>query len=126
MSSWAYLDENHNVIVTDDMKKTALENGQDRTVAIEKAGDYSVSTVFLGLDHGWDGVPMWFETMLFGAGPLDQTCERCTTWNEALVMHQRGVKKALRASRLTKLDEAIKNLSIVFSEFATTEEDSVE
>jgi hypothetical protein len=43
-----------------------------------------VSTVFLGLDHGWgdDEDPLLFETMVFG-GPNDQDCIRYTTWAEA-------------------------------------------
>lgn len=31
-------------------------------------GGRVVSTVFLGLDHGWGGKPLLFETMIFGRG----------------------------------------------------------
>lgn len=55
-----------------------------------------VSTVFLGLDHGWgDGPPILFETMTFG-GPHDGDCERYSTWNEAVVGHERAVRDAKR------------------------------
>lgn len=117
MSDWAYLDKDHKVVVTTDMEKSSVSRATK--VGYEKAGDYSVSTVFLGLDHGWDGVPMWFETMLFGSGPLDNHCERCTTWDEAVLMHQRGIKKALRGSRLSAMDNAIKTLTQTFNDFAT-------
>ena len=49
-----------------------------------------VSTVFLGLDHGWDGKLKLFETMIFG-GPRDQEQERCATWDEAVEQHARIV-----------------------------------
>ena len=48
---------------------------------------FMVSTVFLGIDHGWgDGPPILFETMCFG-GPLDQDQNRATTKEQAQVMH---------------------------------------
>jgi len=38
-----------------------------RTVAVDATPDGRVSTVFLGLDHGWDdGAPVLWETMIFG------------------------------------------------------------
>lgn len=52
-----------------------------------------VSTVFLGLDHGWgEGPPILFETMVFG-GPLDQEMERYCTWDEAVAGHERWVQR---------------------------------
>lgn len=56
-----------------------------------------VSTVFLGLDHGFgDGPPILFETMVFrGEGDLaDEYQERCSTWEEALLMHERAIAYA--------------------------------
>lgn len=50
-----------------------------------------VSTVFLGIDHGWHGKPMWFETMIFG-GKHDEYTTRCETWDEALEMHKLAVQ----------------------------------
>lgn len=52
-----------------------------------------VSTVFLGMDHGWgDGPPILFETMVFG-GPWDSDCERYCTWVEAEAGHAATVAK---------------------------------
>jgi hypothetical protein len=52
-----------------------------------------VSTVFLGLDHGFgEGPPMLFETMVFG-GPLDQEMHRCSTWEQAETMHKAMVER---------------------------------
>lgn len=59
----------------------------DRTVDKTEIGDARVSTVFIGLDHSWDGGrPLLFETMVFG-GPLDEEQERCSTWDEAVQQH---------------------------------------
>lgn len=53
-----------------------------------------ISTVFLGLDHGYgDGPPILFETMIFG-GPHNEDQERCSTWEEAEAMHARMVERA--------------------------------
>ena len=46
-----------------------------------------VSTVWLGLDHSYDGgPPLIFETMVFGGG-LDLEMERYSTEAEALAGH---------------------------------------
>ena len=58
-----------------------------RRVARTQRDTFMVSTVFLGIDHGWgDGPPILFETMCFG-GPLDQDQNRATTKEQAQVMH---------------------------------------
>jgi len=59
---------------------------EERIVAKTKIGDIEVSTVFLGLDHSYNGKPLLFETMIFG-GPLDQEMDRYTTWDEAVAGH---------------------------------------
>jgi hypothetical protein len=54
--------------------------------------DVSVSTVWLGMDHGHDGgVPVIFETMVFG-GDHDNYCERYTAETEAYAGHNRVVE----------------------------------
>lgn len=46
-----------------------------------------ISTVFLGLDHSYDGgPPILFETMIFG-GPHDGYQVRCSTFEQARAMH---------------------------------------
>ncbi len=51
-----------------------------------------VSTVFLGLDHGFDGDgPILFETMVFG-GAHDGEQDRYQTWGAAVSGHQRMVR----------------------------------
>ena len=54
-------------------------------------GDELVSTVWLGMDHGWgEGAPVIFETMIFH-GPHDQWQDRYTTEEAALAGHKRVV-----------------------------------
>jgi len=61
-------------------------------------GQVKVSTVFLGVDYCCDeGEPMLFETMVFG-GPLDEECERCSTWEAAEQMHDKWVEKVKQAT----------------------------
>lgn len=59
-----------------------------------------VSTVFLGLDHGFHptdgGTPILFETMIFG-GEHDQYQERYATWEEAEEGHKRAVAMCFEA-----------------------------
>ena len=66
---------------------------QENGVAKTDVGDVSVSTVWLGLDHGHGGgPPVIFETMVFG-GPLDGEQERYSTEAEALAGHAAMVER---------------------------------
>lgn len=67
----------------------------DRHVGIDHVTDACrVSTVFLGLDHGFGrGDPVLFETMIFG-GPLDGEMERYSTYDQAERGHAEAVTKA--------------------------------
>ena len=61
----------------------------NRTVRKEPVGNVDVYTMFLGLDYSFGGgKPLLFETMVFG-GPLDQECDRCSTWEAAEQMHEK-------------------------------------
>jgi len=71
----------------DDLYKWAawFERG-NRRVAETSIGDVRVSTVFLGMDHGWGDRVMLFETMIFG-GEHDQEEWRYATFDEAEAGH---------------------------------------
>lgn len=59
--------------------------------------DIKISTVFLSLDHSFEGEkPLLFETLVFG-GELDGERVRYSTWEEAEKGHEIMVKKALNA-----------------------------
>lgn len=64
-----------------------------RTIIKTICGDVEVSTVFLGLDHSFEGKkPLLFETMVFG-GPNDGIENRYSTWRQAESGHVEIVKK---------------------------------
>lgn len=62
----------------------------DRHVASTKEGDVWVSTVWLGIDHGFGrGPPIIFETMIFG-GDRDGDQWRYSNLDDALEGHRRA------------------------------------
>jgi hypothetical protein len=68
-----------------------------RTVATDEINNIYISTVFLGVDHGYGGggPPILFETMAFvhegGDARYDQICWRYPTWDEAEEGHKQMV-----------------------------------
>ena len=75
----------------------------DRHVKLTEQGDVRVSTVFLGLDHGFSGKPpIVFETMAFvGHDVVDQ--ERYATWAEAEAGHDRMVMQVFKPTPILQL-----------------------
>lgn len=74
----------------------------DRHVAKTYYKNLFVSTVFLGMDHGWGrGAPVLFETMVFdesGKGKdktIAEFFERYCTWGEAEAGHRKIVSKLM-------------------------------
>lgn len=67
------------------------QQGGARSVGRDVVGSVEVSTVFMGLNHSFDGAgpPLLFETMIFGAH--DELPEhyqvRYSTWDEAEMGH---------------------------------------
>lgn len=75
-----------------------LANETYKRVAEAQVGPYWVSTVWLGIDHGFGGgPPLIFETMVFATGPdveglgPDLDCHRWSTKAEALAGHDEVV-----------------------------------
>lgn len=72
-----------------------MENA-DRVVKQEAYKGFYISTVFLGIDHAFSlgSSPKLFETMIFPEKGKwnDLWMERCSTWNEAIKMHERAKK----------------------------------
>lgn len=75
-----------------------FETAERHVKLTEPEQGVKVSTVFLGLDHGFDGEVFLFETMVFG-GEYDGYCERYSTWDEA----EKGHKKAINMINKLKL-----------------------
>jgi hypothetical protein len=67
-------------------------------------GCYWVSTVWLGIDHGWNSEkPVLWETMIFAKNQdpleLDQWCQRYTSRDEALEGHRHVVEMLRNGER---------------------------
>ncbi len=65
------LDANGDVVESPSLMAWAMwYETADRKVARDRTGDFDVSTVFLGLDHGFepDGKPVLWETCVFDHG----------------------------------------------------------
>jgi hypothetical protein len=96
MMSDKYILEGRNPIACDNLIEWAkwFETA-DRIVEKTNIGHLYVSTVFLGLDHrfGGRGMPILFETMIFGDGVEDYH-ERCSTWEQAEEQHKTACSRA--------------------------------
>lgn len=88
------LDQNHEAVEADLMTWARWFQTANRTIEATDIGSVTVSTVFLGLDHGFgqSGLPILYETMIFG-GPLDEYQRRYSSREAALAGHARAVAK---------------------------------
>jgi hypothetical protein len=79
--------------------RTANPGDEAKRVGLDVLpGDVRISTVWLGLDHGWGGgPPLIFETMVFG-GPMSGEMDRYSTEAQAVEGHARMVEAARAAS----------------------------
>jgi hypothetical protein len=85
-------DRNGNPITVEKLGLLFGNKGYCR-VDFTEVGESRVSTVWLGMDHGYDeeGLPVIFETMVFN-GQHDNYCERYTAETEAKAGHKRIVE----------------------------------
>ncbi len=76
----------------------SFEDIEARQIAIDVLdGAVTISTVFLGLDHGFGGGrPVLFETLVFG-GPLDGEMDRYCTYDEAEAGHTAMLQRVVEA-----------------------------
>lgn len=89
-----YILEKGEVKEEPDLMKWArwYEKCNNRHIHETYLGKVQVSTVFLGINHCWDGgPPLIFETMIFG-GEHDEYQDRCSTIKQAKTMHDKAVK----------------------------------
>lgn len=96
-----YILDGHIPVIEPDLLKWAMwYETAERHVGHDDIGEFTVSTVFLGLDHQhWEGPPILFETMIF-QGPPDENGyrkdvgqQRYSTWEQAETGHQKVVDK---------------------------------
>ena len=103
MSEFYKLDENKNVkpctAAQWAQQLEDMRSNNSKHVADECIGDIRISTVWLGLDHGFNlhnsknYRPLVFETMVFKDGNgLECYCRRYSTWEEAELGHERAIQ----------------------------------
>jgi hypothetical protein len=94
---WWILDENHTPQFVGTGPEAFRAHGGKfwQRVAEDYVGPYRVSTVFLGIDHGFDpeGPPILFETMVFCKGFDEEIQKRYATWDEAIAGHQTIIRE---------------------------------
>jgi hypothetical protein len=89
------LDGDHRPIPSTLMGWAESMEKQRRVDLTDLPNGYTVSTVFLGLDHAFDdGPPVLFETMVFPEGPDGEYQERFTSWDAAKAGHADACLKA--------------------------------
>ena len=106
--------DGHRVVACEDVLEWAqwFETAE-RHVAEDVVEGFRVSTVFLGLDHGFRhrGPPVVFESMIFSPDGDAEAMERYTTWEEAEAGHARMLQ-GLRE----ELHEALGRADVVLAE----------
>ena len=92
-----YLDDDHNIIATKDIEEWGkfFESIPKRRVGFFENENCAISTVFLGIDHGFNGIDIiLFETMVFDKkGDGGSVWRRYKTWDEAEKGHAEIVEE---------------------------------
>lgn len=90
------MDADHNISEAKNIEDWAFHwDDSHRQIACSGNQNIYISTVFLGMDHNFDGdgPPILFETMIFG-GENDGYQVRYATYDEAMVGHKVAVALA--------------------------------
>lgn len=101
-----YLNDDHSYEQCDANKcnEQIREMRQNYTkhVKDEIVNEHRVSTVWLGVDHAFEGChPLLFETMVFNKenGWSELYCDRYNTWDQALEGHKKAVEWVLNGAK---------------------------
>lgn len=108
------LDESGQPVLEPNLMKWAVWfETADRQVAETTTANVRISTVFLGLDHGWSQLghpfehePVLWETMVFGASIPREIQLRYQSRDDALSGHEVVVAEVERQLREAYLDRA--------------------
>lgn len=100
-----YYDKDTNPITREEWVALFEHREEYSRVAAEDVGEYWVSTVWLGLNHAWDGgPPLIFETMWFRDGE-SVDLRRYTTLEQAKAGHKAVVARLRMKQRGTGEEE---------------------
>jgi len=95
-----YVLKNREPVECPDLREWAMNVEGSRRIASTTVFGTYISTVFLGIDHSFgDGPPVLFETMVFDwpGHEEDEYQTRCSTWGEALSMHDYAIMEVQRS-----------------------------
>ena len=89
----------------------------DRRVKFDEVNEHTISTIFLGMDHGFGfgqrGKPIVFETMIFKGVGKDRGDEirfwRYRTWKQAIKGHKNAVQWAQLLPDILIIEEIMKS-----------------
>ena len=86
---------------------TLFRNENYRRIELDSSDEYTVSTIWLGIDHNLDfefTTPIIFETMVFGKGRESLECLRAATLEEAKENHSRIAQEyGFRTTRFSRM-----------------------
>ena len=94
---WYILNSNHDIIQVDAERCAewfSADNFSDnRRVGLDYIGSFRVSTVFLGIDHGFgDDTHVLFETTVFKDINSDLFHKRYKTWDDSVEGHAKTIE----------------------------------
>lgn len=110
MSDKYVINADNTVVRMDDLVEwsSRFETDERRIARTTMYDGRIVSTVFLGINHnfGPSGAPLVFETMIFPSEKdfSEEWCERCSTFQQAVSQHRRGISEAQRLARVSNSD----------------------
>lgn len=90
-----YILENKEPVECRNLQRAAIwyENSEDKWVGRTKINGLEINTGFLVVNYNLgEGAPLFFETNIFGGKEHYQT--RCSTWDEAEIMHNKAINLA--------------------------------
>lgn len=94
--------DGHEVVPAADQEDYALSRGDHCVVGGTRVSPFTVSTIFLGVNMGMfePCPPVVFETMVFLGEDLSAVYQRrCSTWQQAVDMHNEAVRWAAEQNR---------------------------
>jgi len=102
------LDNEGNPVVETDTTlwaKTLSDIKRRRVALTDFFSGVKISTVFLGINHGTEEKPLFFETRVEGKGAIEDETQRWATWADALEGHRMAVQEVLDVDHKVRRNE---------------------
>lgn len=98
---WILAEDGKTPVPAETLQWARWFEGKKRILASDYIGEIHVSTVFLGIDHGFTGggPPVLWETMIFGHSKNKEYQWRYCTYDDAKRGHENALKLATKLSK---------------------------